>query len=77
MSQTQSKIRAINKQVAQETNVSIQNVEEMTDSMWETLKNIVESSPVNALYLRFLGTFYGKEAVAAHVEKFRKKRNGT
>lgn len=77
MSQTQSKIRAINKQVAQETDVSIQDVEEMVDSMWETLKKVVESSPVNALYLRFLGTFYGKDVIAAHVEKARRKRNGT
>jgi hypothetical protein len=76
MSPTQSKIRTINKEVAQEENVSIQDVEDMTSSMWETLKAVIESNPVNALYLRFLGTFYGKESIASVIEEARRKKHG-
>lgn len=75
MYKIQAKIRLINKEIAQETKLSPSEVEQIISSMWEFLQHIIEDSPTNALYLRHLGTFYGKESINRVISEYRKKKD--
>ena len=73
MSSTQNKTRSITKEVAYEQGLDIAQVELIIDSMWIATKEFIEQDPLNAIYLRNLGTFYGKESIMNHVNKAREK----
>jgi len=78
MFKTQSKIKAIHKEVAQEAGITLTQVENIMESVWETLRLTIEDDPRNAIYLRHLGTFYGKESMIVRLAEFRKlKKNDT
>lgn len=76
-SKTQTKIRMIYKEIASEQSVTIEDIELCVDSMWSTLKGVMMSHPLNALYLRHLGTFYGREGVYENIKKFKELKNGS
>lgn len=60
----------IHNEVATKLGVSVGTVEEIITSMWDfTIKKISES-PHKAIYLRYLGTFYGNEAMGAKIASF-------
>ena len=74
MSKTQSKVRSLNKEVAYEQGLTISEVEQIIDSMWIATKEFIAQDPLNAIYLRNLGTFYGRESIMNHVNKAREKK---
>ena len=77
MIRIQSKIRSIQKELSDETDLPVSDIELITSSMWEALKEFIEKDQMNAVYLRHLGTFYGKKEMVEKLNEFRKIKNGT
>lgn len=77
MIKMQSKIRAIYNEIASELNLSNAEIEIMVNSMWEGTKEVMEADDLNAIYLRHLGTFYGKKTVVDKLNELRKIKYGT
>lgn len=76
MIKTQSKIRAIYNEIASELNLTQAEVEIMINSMWEGTKEFMEADDLNAIYLRHLGTFYGKKTVVDKLNELRQIKYG-
>jgi len=77
MYRTQNKIKVINREVAKNNDVPLDDVERITHAIWDTTRKVIDGSMYNAIYLRFLGTFYSKKSVRDQVIKCMEKKYDT
>lgn len=70
-----NKVRDVYHGVAKETGATTEEVDEVMSSTWQAVAKFIAENRFNAIYLRHLGTFYGKEEIAYMIEKTKNKNN--
>lgn len=64
-----TKQKEIYKEIANELDTTVETVDDVVTSTWMAVAKFMAEDRENAIYLRHLGTFYGKKEIIYYMEK--------
>jgi len=67
------KPKEIYTKVATDLDITVEEVDDVITSVWSAVAKFIAEDPFNAIYLRHLGTFYGRTDIAYMIEQAKKK----
>lgn len=68
-----TQIKEVYAKVAKDINVPYTTVIDVMDYVWKGVSTFMAEDRLNAIYLRHLGTFWGKKEIAYCIDKYSKK----